>query len=197
MVEDLEQKTTILNCSWKFWWHSITAQVRLAFTRTGAVMRIFSRALCMKQTQPGFWKKQWRFQSEKDRVGERNPTVSEKTLSSALTLLGEPLNIDLARGTSKRYTRRETKGVTQPNIWLRFTGTCDIRQFLTKVFLTSGCLFLITFTTKLYPRSETPEHANFLHSTKKSCFFRAKFWFVRRKWHARFRSVLYLYQVMV
>jgi len=37
----------------------------------------------------------------------------------------------------KRYTSREIMGIMQPQIWLRFPGTCDIRYFWIKQLLTS------------------------------------------------------------
>jgi len=61
----------------------------------------------------------------------------------------------LAQEALKRYTSRDTMGVMQPKILLRFPGTCNVHYFQTKLILTSLRPFLITYTTKPYVRSET------------------------------------------
>jgi len=60
-----------------------------------------------------------------------------------------------AQESIKCYTSGEIMGMMPSIILLRLPGTCDIRYFRTKLFLTSRHPFLITFTTKSYLRSET------------------------------------------
>ena len=64
-----------------------------------------------------------------------------------------------AQETSKRYTSWETMGVMQPKILLLFPGTCHIRYFRNKLFLTSRHPLskqnrICAFRTKSYLRSE-------------------------------------------
>jgi len=76
-----------------------------------------------------------------------------------------------AQETFKRYMNRETMGVMQPKIWLRFPGTCDIRYFRNKLFLTSRGPFLITCTTKSYLHSEAYTAYHFYTLYPKNSFF--------------------------
>jgi len=68
-----------------------------------------------------------------------------KVVHSDIALLRKPL---------KRYMRREIMGVMQPEIWLHFPVTCDIRYFWTKLFLSSRRPFLTNITRKSYQRIE-------------------------------------------
>jgi len=74
-----------------------------------------------------------------------------------------------------------------PIICLRLPGTRDIRYSLTRLFFTSICPLLITFATKLYPRSET----YISHKFYAEYHQKGNFLFVRRKRHARVRSVFF------
>jgi len=78
-----------------------------------------------------------------------------------------------------------------------FLGTCDIRYFWNKPFLTSRPPLLNTFTTKSYLRSETYTAYKFYALYTQTTALLGEFLFVRRKCHARLRSVFSLYQVIV
>ena len=81
-----------------------------------------------------------------------------------------------------------------PIICIRLPGTHDVRYFRTKLFFTSICPLLINFATKLHLPSEM--YISYKFYAKR--FFRGDFLFVRRKRHARVRSVFFISdQVMV
>jgi len=90
--------------------------------------------------------------------------------------------------TTKCFIKSWNVGCKPPTFSQCVSGTRDVRYFRTKLFFTSIRLLLIPFATTFYLRSET----YILYKVCEGYHQKGDFLFVRRKRHARARSIFFI-----